>query len=626
MTNILLRRANYFGQHLKFAVSNENKRVISFASIKCARTFVMLESRETARREEENSQRNIIYEKFDKLCQHIEMKKGLRRREIANIINLIDSVDVIDDYESVSLLQWCNNITDCLPIDKVKLGESLWLILNVCNFKICTAHYNALLKLYVTNEIDFSPTKLLMEMESKRIYPDASTYEMCIEYLCRKEKINEALMLLEDMSRLKLRISEIIFNSLMLGYSRTGDIQNVNSILSTMKELNLKLTSKTLIAVLCTYAKLNNIDEIRITIENCSANNLHFTNEDILSVIYVLAKDDRTENMHTLYQYLKRKNTITNGELILILKLISSNQPRIAMDVLFCMISQKNLLNKVVKLILKHAINESMTVNDLIKICTHVKEQNVYDKSLLTLLRYSLMENDDVSLPLLRICKYRTIIKPHYFWPILIRRANKYDFQGILDVLNIMVNEFNILPCIDTITDYVLPVTFGELYDVKSILMKHSISETLFNNSYILFKLKKKKLTEAVLYMRYCRGDYFYKILAHSLRHAAVFKNDVHSFVYASTKLLESDDSFSTLMLGNKSNDLKFVTMDKQLRDFILDFPSHKTWLLRILHELQKQKIRLEYDTVCAIEKIFNEHLEYDVKLLLSNLTNKEDT
>lgn len=393
-----------------------------------------------------------------------------------------------------------------------------------------------------------------------------------------------------------------------------------------MKELNLKLTSKTLIGVLCTYAKLNNINEIRITIENCSANNLYFTNEDILNVIYVLAKNNCINNIDTLYQYLRKKNTVSNCELTLLLKLVSINQAKIAVDVLFYVTLNNSLFITVLKLILKHAVHERMTVNDLMKICTQVKNEEVYNQSLLKLLHYSLMENDDLSLPLLRICKYRTIIKPHYFWPILIRRANKYDFQGILDILKIMVNEFNILPCVDTITDYVLPLTFGELFYVKNVLMKHSISETLFNNSYILFKLKKNRLTEAVLYMQYCRGDYFYKVLAHSLRQAAVLKNDVRSFVYVSSRLLESDDSYSSIMLGSNSSDLKCVPMDKQLKDFILDFPSHKTWLLRILIELRRQQITLEHETIRALQTILHQHTNYNVGFILSDLTNKEHT
>lgn len=79
---------------------------------------------------------------------------------------------------------------------------------------------------------------------------------------------------------------------------------------------------------------------------------------------------------------------------------------------------------------------------------------------------------------------------------------NKNIFLGILNILNIMINDFNILPCIDTITDYVLPFTYGEVTYIRKLLMKYKISETIINNSYVLFLLKKRKIAEAAIYSK----------------------------------------------------------------------------------------------------------------------------
>lgn len=77
---------------------------------------------------------------------------------------------------------------------------------------------------------------------------------------------------------------------------------------------------------------------------------------------------------------------------------------------------------------------------------------------------------------------------------------NKNIFLGILNILYIMNNDFNISPCIDTITDYVLPFIYGEVIYIRKLLMKHKISETIINNSYVLFLLKKRKIAEATRY------------------------------------------------------------------------------------------------------------------------------
>lgn len=73
---------------------------------------------------------------------------------------------------------------------------------------------------------------------------------------------------------------------------------------------------------------------------------------------------------------------------------------------------------------------------------------------------------------------------------------------GILDILKIMVNDFNILPCIDTVTDYVLPFAFGKISHARNLLIKHNISETMINNAYVLLLLKKKKIIEAAIYSK----------------------------------------------------------------------------------------------------------------------------
>lgn len=82
--------------------------------------------------------------------------------------------------------------------------------------------------------------------------------------------------------------------------------------------------------------------------------------------------------------------------------------------------------------------------------------------------------------------------------------------------------------------------------------------------------------------MQHFRGEYFYKIIASDLRLASLLKNDTYNFVNISKNLIESTDSDSILMLNNKSNNITFVPMDKQLHDFMIDFPSHKIWLIRV--------------------------------------------
>lgn len=55
----------------------------------------------------------------------------------------------------------------------------------------------------------------------------------------------------------------------------------------------------------------------------------------------------------------------------------------------------------------------------------------MYKKSVSLSLYYSLQKDDHLFLSLLRVYKSHYIIKPHYFWPLLIRRGAKYDHYGM---------------------------------------------------------------------------------------------------------------------------------------------------------------------------------------------------
>lgn len=408
-----------------------------------------------------------------------------------------------------------------------------------------------------------------------------------------------------------------------MGYSQSGDIKNANRMLNYMRQQKLKLTSETYAALIYTYAKLNNVAKIKEIIQHCNLNNMYFSNKNILNVIYILIGNNNINDVHIMYQYLKKRNTILNTEIEIILKLISINHIHLAIKALSCIgLHDKHpQFENILRLILKHVVNNRILINDIIKLCAISEDETVFKKCFLILLHYSLMKNDHLSIPLLRIFKSHYLIKPHYFWPLLLRQATKYDLQGILDILKIMINDFNILPCIDTVTDYVLPFTFGKVSHTRNLLIKHNISETMIDNAYVLLLLRKKKIVEAAIYMRYFKGEYFYKIIASDLRLAAVLKRDAYNFVNISKNLIESTDSDSILMLNNKSNNVTFVPMDKQLHDFMIDFPSHKMWLIRVINQLVDNNVSLKIETVGKIREFLHAQITDDVLQVLQSLT-----
>lgn len=70
-------------------------------------------------------------------------------------------------------------------------------------------------------------------------------------------------------------------------------------------------------------------------------------------------------------------------------------------------------------------------LQDVTNLCALSANEKLFDKFLLASLYYSLANDSHLSLPLLRMCRHHHAIKPHFFWPLLLRAAIKYDMQGM---------------------------------------------------------------------------------------------------------------------------------------------------------------------------------------------------
>lgn len=111
---------------------------------------------------------------------------------------------------------------DELPETRTKLVQEIWNTLNKLNVPMDISHYNALLRVYLENEHQFSPTEFLSELESKGIEPNRVTYQRLIAMYCQSGDIEGATRILEFMKEKQLPVNESVFNALIMGHSQAG--------------------------------------------------------------------------------------------------------------------------------------------------------------------------------------------------------------------------------------------------------------------------------------------------------------------------------------------------------------------------------------------------------------------
>lgn len=107
-----------------------------------------------------------------------------------------------------------------LPEVRTKLVQEIWNTLNKLNVPMDVSHYNALLRVYLENEHEFSPIEFLSEMEGQGIEPNRVTYQRLIARYCQDGDIEGATKILEYMREKQLPVNENVFNALIVGHSQ----------------------------------------------------------------------------------------------------------------------------------------------------------------------------------------------------------------------------------------------------------------------------------------------------------------------------------------------------------------------------------------------------------------------
>lgn len=84
------------------------------------------------------------------------------------------------------------------------------------------SHYNTLLKVYIENNHQFSPTEFLENLNKDGISPNRVTYQHLITSYCQNGDITGASRILEYMRDKQLPINKFVFNALVMGHAHNG--------------------------------------------------------------------------------------------------------------------------------------------------------------------------------------------------------------------------------------------------------------------------------------------------------------------------------------------------------------------------------------------------------------------
>lgn len=97
----------------------------------------------------------------------------ISRRDIEEILEEIRSNRSATSSQSLLVIRCCGNLVpEELPETRTQLVQEIWKTLNKLNIPMDVSHYNALLRVYLENEHNFSPAEFLAELQEKGVDPN----------------------------------------------------------------------------------------------------------------------------------------------------------------------------------------------------------------------------------------------------------------------------------------------------------------------------------------------------------------------------------------------------------------------------------------------------------------------
>ncbi|XP_018009682.1 leucine-rich PPR motif-containing protein, mitochondrial [Hyalella azteca] len=429
----------------------------------CSR-FISAQQKFETRSEKDNHSYELS-NLLERLNTEGRMFGRISNKLVQDAISLLRKPESVSSSQSLVVLRCCGALMpEELPDYRTKLAQNVWQILEKRGVPMDLSHYNALLRVYIENEYDFSPAAFLENLESKGIEPNRVTYQRLITRNAQLGDIEGATKILEKMKEKNLSINESIFNSLILGHSRAGDTKSAEDMLQVMQSSGLEPSVDTYLALAISQAEHGDIEGVKATISQSAGQEQALHDRDIMEVIYALASKGHAEHVPEMISLLRKEWGYNQDCKNLIFRLLNAgcdDSARLVYDTMDSLAdpeSQSNLNQGL--FYVKHLIIRDKPISSILSMCEDVSGSNPH--LLQRSLEAALARNTKLVYPIMDAIQAKGAdLRPHFFWPLIAQLSARGDVNGIYDVLGNMKSR-GVPVSMSTMLDYVLPTLFKD--------------------------------------------------------------------------------------------------------------------------------------------------------------------
>ncbi|XP_077286050.1 bicoid stability factor [Arctopsyche grandis] len=581
------------------------------------------------------SHKDNIEPLLQRLDEDVRRNGRLTSNDLNEISRGIQNQQNITSSQALLAIRCCGELVpEELPEERTKLAEKIWKIFSKKDVPLDVSHYNALLRVYIENNQYICSDTFLKTLEEKGLEPNRVTYQRLMWNHCQKGDVEKASHLLETMRAKSLPLSDAVLDALVLGHARQGNMEGANSVIEAMRAAGLNPTARTYTLLAGGYAKSGDLEGVKRILADSAQKDIYMSDKDLMNIIEDSALGGHVEIINFILGKMQRSAGYNQDAISLIYRLLNVNCHEAALQVYESMTksmysSDNTIPNHYGIFFVKHLIKSNTPIDLVVSTCNKLIEKNIAPRAHQIAVYAAYQKGDyDMSLALLNSMKSSgETLKPHYFWP-LIAMANK-NSKTMLNVVRIMIEDFEIFPTVETLRDYVIP-NFKNVDPIKMVecLREEGALLSIAVRSVIVYLLRENRLQDAanVASVYGCKTNL--KPIKNSLLNAFIKTRDVDAFV---TMVSMTCSEELAMKRSNQTEDspeteiLDFQSEQKEVIGKILHMlVDTQTDLKNVLEGFLSNGLGTTNEWIDKIQTAIGDGITPDVKNLLMKLSDNE--
>uniref|UniRef100_A0A8D8WCH4 Leucine-rich PPR motif-containing protein, mitochondrial n=1 Tax=Cacopsylla melanoneura TaxID=428564 RepID=A0A8D8WCH4_9HEMI len=560
--------------------------------------------------------------------------------DIKHILASLSRSNLPSSTQALMLIRCCGDLLpEEIPAIRTQLAQTLWQTFDKLNIQLDISHYNALLRVHLENEHTFSPTDFLAELETKRIEPNRVTYQRLVTKYCQDGNIDGATKILEFMRDKAFPISEGVFNALIFGHAQAKDMQSAEAILGTMSAAGLEPSAQTYTTLMCGYAKHGDMESLRRIMVQCEGG---LVNGDYLDVVNALAVNGHEQYVDEIIGKIQPGVGYSADAANHIYQLVNKGQLETAYRVVKTLARSANINGEQLPVggfLVRHMIKTNQPIDKVLAVCERLTDENLHPHAFNLAVQLA-VEHASLDSLVVLLNEYKTRggeVRPHYFWPVLVREGTEHNTAEVLRIIQVAEAQFQVGNSAETLRDYALPYlspknqVSGEVF---AQLRGVGVSTGTLTTAYVGHMLAQGNLKEAARVAKSFRARYPKIIMRKLLTSAYIRTQDLESLMIVlravsenSPQQGEGDEAKEEGGHGGVSIDVAFNS--GVLLDMFNAFKRSEGSLLhleQVLKAFIEHGLAINRNAVDYIQNGLQSSLTSEISQALSTLTSEEMT